>query len=221
MGENALAVEIREGRGKGVARRLRAAKRIPAIFYGKGVTPVPLSLDPAALEKLMHGGSGLNTLIDLDAPGQAAVAGKVVIVRELQREPIRGDLMHADLFEVDLSQSIEVSVPVQLVGTARGVSLGGGILDHALREIEVECLPRSIPEHLEVDVSALEVGESVHVREVPLPEGVTLISDEDLAIVSVVLPASEVTPGEEDEEPEEGEAAPGQAEKGEKAEKDE
>lgn len=213
MGENALAVEVREGTGKGVARKLRAAKRIPAVLYGRGKASVPLSLDPAVLEKLLRASSaGLNTLIDLAVSGRTDLAGKVVIVKELQREPVRGGLLHADLYEVDLSQTIEVSVPIHVVGIAVGVSMNGGILDTALREIEIECLPRAIPSAIEVDVSALDVGESIHVRDLAVPAGVTVLSDADLSVVSVVLPAAEEAPAAaeaaaEAATPAEGEAA--------------
>ncbi len=207
MGENALAVEVREGLGKGVARKLRVTKRIPAVLYGRGKPSVSISLDPAALEKLLRASTaGLNTLIDLAVAGRADLAGKVVIVKELQREPIRGGLLHADLYEVDLSKTIEVSVPIHVVGIPVGVSLNGGILDTALREVEIECLPRAIPSALEVDVSALDVGESIHVRDLVVPDGVTVLSDRDLAVVSVVLPAAEEAPAAV-EAPAEGEAA--------------
>lgn len=206
MGENALAVQVREGLGKGVARKLRASQRIPAILYGRGRSPVSLSLDPMVLERLLRTSSaGLNTLIDLDVAGRADLAGKVVIVKELQREPIRGALLHADLYEVDLEKAIEVSVPIHVVGVAVGVSQNGGILDTALREIEIECLPRAIPSAIEVDVSKLDVGESIHVRELVVPEGVRVLSDLDLAVVSVVLPAAEEAPAVA-EAPAEGEA---------------
>jgi large subunit ribosomal protein L25 len=192
MGENTLAVQVREGLGKGVARKLRAVKRIPAVLYGGGRTPLPLSLDPSSLEKLLRASSaGLNTLIDLDAAGRTDLVGKVVIVKELQREPIRGALLHADLYEVDLTQTIEVSVPLHVVGIPIGVSLNGGILETVLREIDIECLPRAIPGHIEVDVAALDIGESIHVRDLVVPTGVTVISDGDLSVVSVVLPAAE------------------------------
>ncbi len=207
MGENALAVEVREGRGKGSARKLRVAKRIPAVLYGKGRDSVSIALDPTALEKLLHASSaGLNTLIDLQVEGRKDLAGKTVIVKELQREPIRGALMHADLYEVDLTKTIQVSVPIHVVGTPVGVAMSGGILDTALREIDIECLPRAIPSAIEVDVSALDVGESIHVRDIQVPEGITVLSDEDLSVVSVVLPSAEEAPVAA-EAPAEGEAA--------------
>jgi large subunit ribosomal protein L25 len=188
VAENVLSAENRTGTGKGVNRKLRVAGRIPGVIYGKGRDSQPIALDPKALETLLHkSGAGLNTLIDL------SVAGKTdtVLVKELQRHPVRGSYLHVDFFQVDLTQKITVSVPIHFVGKARGVEFGG-ILDHPLRELEVECLPRAIPEHIEVDVSALEVGQSIHVSELRLPEGVEVKTDASLPVASVVLPAAEV-----------------------------
>jgi len=195
VGDHALSVEVREHTGKGMGRRLRASGRIPAILYGRGRESVTISLDPRLLEKLLAASdAGMNTLIDLSVAGRSDLGGKVVLVKELQRHPVRGSLLHADLYEVDLSKAIEVSVPIHVVGTAAGVALDGGILDQALRELEIECLPRAIPDQIDVDVSALKIGESIHVRELVLPEGVKLLSDPDLSVVSVVAPAAEIVP---------------------------
>jgi large subunit ribosomal protein L25 len=132
-----------------------------------------------------------------------------VLIKELQRDPISGAYLHADLYAVDLQQKIHVSVPIQITGTPVGVSLGGGILDHATRELDVECLPNAIPEEFAVDVSELEVGQSVHVRDIKVLEGVEILNDPDVSIVSVVAPVvvEEEAPAEE-EEGVEGEAAP-------------
>ena len=140
-----------------------------------------------------------------------------MLVKELQRDPIFGEPLHADLYAVDLTQALQVSVPIHLTGTAQGVSLGGGILDHALRELELECLPDAIPEEIAVDVSALDVGDSLHVRDLSLPEGVTLKSAPELPVVSVVAPGAEEEPvAAEEEEALEGEApAAAEAEAGE------
>jgi large subunit ribosomal protein L25 len=207
VAENALKVEIREGRGKGVARKLRAAGRIPAVCYGKNEATVALSVDPAVLRHLLvHGESGMNTIISLDVAGGAAPHGRMVLVRELQRDPVRGSYLHADFYQVDVEQTIEVAVPLHFEGRPVGVELGG-ILDQQLREVELECLPLAIPKEIVVDVSALELGDSLHVRDIPLPEGVTLRSDPDLSVVSVVAPSKA-----EEEAPEavEGEAVEGE-----------
>ncbi len=212
MGEIPLTVEIRKETGKGVARRLRAAGRIPAVVYGSELASVAISLDPRELDRLIHTShAGVNTLIDLTGPQE--VSGRTVLVKDLQREPVRGDLVHADLFEVDPDERIRVSVPIHLTGTAPGVTMGG-LLDHALRVLELDCLPRAIPDEILVDVSALDIGDSIHVAELNLPAGVELHTQADTAVVSVGAPrleeeaAAEPTLGE-------GVAAPAEAEPGE------
>lgn len=208
MADNAIQVEVRGDAGKGVARKLRAAGRIPGVVYGRAQAPVPISLDPKALRRLLvKSDAGLNTLLELDVAGGGALHGKPVLVRDLQRDPVKGDYLHADLLAVDLRQRLQVAVPVHLTGKARGVELGG-ILDHSLREIELLCLPTAIPKEIQVDVSSLDVGSSLHVRDLVLPEGVELRSDPDLSVVSVVLPAVEVVATPVEVAPVEGEAAP-------------
>ncbi len=187
--EHQLAVEPRATSGKGHARKLRAAGRIPAICYAPGSSATAIQLDPKALDRLLRKSSaGMNTLIDLQGGG---LDGKVVLVKELQRDPVIGALLHVDLYALDVDKTIEVKVPVRIVGTPLGVTFGGGILDFPLREIEVLCLPRAIPEELPIDVSALQVGDSIHVRDIALPAGVELVSDSELSVVSVVLPSKE------------------------------
>lgn len=209
MADSHLEVEAREQTGKGVARKLRAAGRIPAVLYGGGRPAFPLALDPVRLHRLLHESDmGMNTLIDLKVAGHAELDGKTVMVRELQRDPVRGSFVHADLYEVNLQQTIEVSVPVHLEGKAAGVEYGG-ILDHALREVDVKCLPRAIPDEFVVDVTPLELGDSLHVRDLVLPEGVEMLSDADLSIVSVVAPQKEE---EAVAEALEGEAVPAEGE---------
>ena len=205
MSEYQIALEERTGTKKGVTRKLRAAGRIPAVCYGSGVEATSVQLDPHALDTLLRKSpAGLNTLIDLQGAG---LDGKVVLVRELQRDPVRGEILHADLLAIDASQAIEVEVPVRIIGTPTGVALNGGILDHPLREIQVSCLPAAIPEDLPVDVAALDLGDSIHVRDLVLPQGVELVSDPDLTVVSVVAPTKV-----EEEVPVEAEAIEGEGE---------
>jgi large subunit ribosomal protein L25 len=190
VGEFALGVELREGRGKGVARKLRASGRIPGICYRPNSESVAVSLDPNELDRLIrNASSGINTLIDLEVAGGGDFDGRQVLVKELQRDAISGAYLHADLYAVDLKQTIHVSVPILIKGSAIGVTLGGGILDHATRELDVECLPDAIPEEFVVDVSEIEVGQSVHVRDIEVLEGVQILNDPDVSIVSVVAPA--------------------------------
>jgi len=187
VGEYSIVAEERIGTGKGANRKLRATGRIPAVVYGRGKPARQLTLDPSPLAKMLRAShSGINTLIDLKVGPQETV----VLVREIQRDPVSGRWIHADLFEVDLQKTIEVRVPLHIVGKPKGVE-NGGILDHPLREVEIECLPRAIPDSVEVDVSDLDVGDSIHVRDLALPEGATMLSDGALAVASVVLPKAE------------------------------
>jgi large subunit ribosomal protein L25 len=208
MGEASLAIDIRESSGKGAARQLRRDGRIPGVLYGKQVASQSISLDPNELDDLIRTShAGINTLIDLTGPGD--VAGKTVLVKELQREPVRGVLLHVDFFEVDQTATIRVSVPIHLSGTAEGVTMGG-LIDHSLRVVELDCLPLAIPDEVVIDVSGLDIGDSIHVSDLPLPEGVELHTAAELSVVSVVAPKVEEEPvveeGLEGEVPVDGEA---------------
>ena len=212
MADFELAIEIREPKGKGAARKLRAAGRVPGVYYGSGDSR-SISFDPTALERVISSSSaGMNTLIGL--VGATEIEGRQVLIKDIQRDPVLGNLLHADLYAVDLSKKVTVSVPVRLLGIPMGVQLGNGILDHALREVELECLPTSIPEDIEIDVSELDLGHSLHVRDLSLPADVILLSDSDLSVVSVVAPKVEEEPVveelEEGEEGVEGEVAEGE-----------
>lgn len=212
MSELSIEVALREGRGKGANRKLRADGRIPAVVYGHGNEPVALSLDPVQLDrKIKASHAGMNTLFDLT--GEGSVAGRTVLVKELQREPVRGSLLHADLFEISADEQIQVAVPIHLSGDAAGVMMGG-VIEHVLREVEISCLPRAIPDEIVADVAALEIGDSLHVSDLPLPEGIELITDASLSVVSVILPkvVEEETEAAAEDEAAEGEAAEAPAE---------
>jgi large subunit ribosomal protein L25 len=204
VSEIALHAELRDGKGKGAARKLRAGGRIPAICYRRNAESVSVSLDPRTLRDLIRTASaGVNTLFDLKMTGGGDFDGRQVLVKEIQRDPISGNYLHVDLFAVDLKETIHVSVPVHLTGTAQGIAMGG-ILDHALRDLEIQCLPGAIPEEFRVDVTALEIGDSIHVRDLTLPEGVELLIDPNLSIVSVVAPAAAEVEAAPEAAPEEG-----------------
>lgn len=186
----------RDGVGKGVARRLREAGNVPAIYYGRGEEPVALTLQVKELETLIHGSAGSNVIVDLKVEG-AAAADRKAILREIQRHPVRGNILHVDLQHISLSERITVEVPIVLVGVPTGVKDGGGILEHLLREVEVECLPTDIPEKLTVDVSSLNIGESVHVSDLVI--GNVEVRTEAARTVATVVPPTvleEVKPAE-------------------------
>lgn len=209
MAQNALSGEPRSDVGKGVARKLRAGGRIPAVVYGKGKGGEAIAVDPAELARVLQkSGSGMNTLIDLSVGSRSAT----VLVKDLQRDPVRGRYLHADFYEVDLQKEVQVAVPLHFVGKAKGLEFGG-IVEHPVRELEVACLPGAIPDAIEVDVTELMIGDSLHVREVAVPEGVRVVTDADLAVALVEQPAAEEEPvaevaeGEEAAAPAEGEEA--------------
>ena len=206
MAENTLNVEVREATGKGVARKLRAAGRIPGVCYEQSQAQ-PITLDPRALDYLIErSASGVNTLIDLKVEGGGNFDGKKVLLKEMQRDPVTSAPLHADFIVVDLTHTIDIAVPIHVSGIAPGVTMGG-ILDQVLREVHLECLPDSIPEEIIADVTQLEIGMSIHIRDLPLPEDVKLLSDGDLSVVSVATPKAV-----EEEVPVEEEAVEGEVE---------
>src|SRR6267143_2605519 len=183
--------------GKGVARKLRAGGRVPAVYYGRGEDSIPLTVSLKDLEQVIESAEGSNVIVDLKVPGDAAKDRKALI-REIQRDPVAGLIIHLDLQHISLTERITVEVPIVLVGTPIGVKDGGGILEHLLREVEVECLPTDIPSKLEVDVSALQIGDSLHVSDITV-ERATILTEADRAIAAVVPPTvlEEVEPAEE------------------------
>jgi large subunit ribosomal protein L25 len=222
----AIAAAARQATGKGAARSARRAGRIPAILYGHGEESVALTVDAHSFERLVHAVSVENTLIDLELDGQAPMK---VLVREVQRHPYRDQVLHVDFFHISMQEKLTVEVPVVLVGTPLGVRLHGGIQDHSMRVIEVICLPSDIPEKIEVDVKELDIGDSVRVGDIQVPN-VQILADPEQAIVTIVPPTvmeeavPEVAAEPEGAEPEviakgkeeEAEAAPAKGEKGEK-----
>jgi large subunit ribosomal protein L25 len=200
----------REGRGKNEANRLRAAGRVPAVLYGtrkegKTSVAVALAVDPKAVLRILHSESGANTLINLKLDGSESR----VMVKEYQLDPVSHALLHADFYQLAMDKAIVVPVPIRIVGEAKGVKLQGGIVDFVTRDIEVECLPTDIPEHIDVDVSELALHEAIRVRDLPqgpkwkaLTEGDTMIVHvvtikvEETPVAAEVAPAAAATPAE-------------------------
>lgn len=175
----------REATGKGAARTARREGRIPGILYGHGEDSIALTVDARDLKKLVHAISVENTIVDLDLQGTAQPFK--VLIRELQRHPFREEFVHIDFFHVAMDEKIYVEVPIIVHGTAEGVKNKGGVLDHQLRELGVYCLPGNIPERIDVDVSELDIGDSIHVRDLELPD-IEIESDLDRAVVTVLAP---------------------------------
>jgi large subunit ribosomal protein L25 len=193
----ALSSARRADAGKGVARKLRAAGRVPAVFYGRGAAAIPLAVDLKELQGVLESAEGANVIVDLRVEGDAA-ADRKAIIREIQRDPVAGSILHIDLQHISLTEKIVVEVPVVLVGIPTGVKDGGGILETLLREIEVECLPTDIPAHIDVDVSGLAIGQSIHVGDIQAGR-VTIKTEADRTVATVVPPTvlEEVKPVEE------------------------
>lgn len=182
MQQTQMKIETRIGTGKGVSRKLRAAGRIPGIVYGRGVEPVPVSLDPKALNAAIAGEGGLNNLITLEGGGDLDKV--VVIVAEIQRDSLKRTPEHVDLHRVNMTEAVRINVPVSFLGTAPGVK-EGGIMDVHHHTLHIECLPTQIPEHIEVDLSKLQIGHAIHVDEVALPAGVKCLDNPKTVIVGV------------------------------------
>src|SRR6059036_3154218 len=217
-----LAASPRQATGKGGARQARFRGRVPAVIYGHGRDTQSLEVEAKALEKALQGVEPESTIIEL------AVEGKTVktLIREIQRHPLRPDIIHVDFYEIHAAEKVTLKIPVHLVGNPDGVRNAGGVLDQVTREVEIEVLPENIPDRVELDVSALKIGDSLHTRDLSIPNAV-ILTGADLTITTVVPPraeevaapaaetATEVAEPElirkvrEGEEGEEGEAAPG------------
>jgi large subunit ribosomal protein L25 len=183
-----LKVEIRQDLGKGAARRLRRDNKLPGIYYGPGEESIKVQVDPVEIRAAVkaHEGS-LPVFSVLGVQEAEKLSGSVVLVRELQTDPITHEYLHVDLMKVDLSKQITVEVPIHFVGTARGIKLGG-IMDEPIRKLEVNCFPSDIPEFIEVDVTNLEVGDSIHIQDVRLPKACSVDTSNNYPVVSVILP---------------------------------
>jgi len=190
-----LTAEVREGAGKGAARRLRAEGRIPAIFYGPRSKPISLTIDSKEFAKSLQTEAGENVLIDLDIRKGDHPERKVVMVKELQIDPLQRGILHTDFYEVAMDEVVTVEVPVRLVGKPEGIKMGG-ILEQIRRVLEVQCLPGDIPKSIDVDVTSLKIGDSVHVQEIQV-EKVKVLADSNFTIATVVPPAVEEKPAEE------------------------
>jgi large subunit ribosomal protein L25 len=183
-----LTAAVRADTGKGAARALRRSGKVPGVIYGHGRDPEALMVDAPALSKLLGGIAAASTVIDVTVEGRAPVKA---LLREIQRNPIRpAEIMHVDLYEIHADEKITVEIPVHLVGTADGVRNFGGVLDHSLRELEIECFPADIPAGIDVDVTDLAIGHSIFVRDVQLPNA-RILNDPDLPVASVVAPRIE------------------------------
>jgi large subunit ribosomal protein L25 len=186
--EAILEAVTRTGRGKNEARRLRAAGHVPAVVYGAqkagdAIAAVQVAVSPKEMMRILHSASGVNTLITLNVEGGGT---QKVLLREFQLDPVTQHLLHADFYRVNLEKKIAVKVPIVLHGEPRGVKQQGGVLEFLHKEVEVECLPTAIPEHIDIDVAELELGQAVYVRDLAANASWAPLSEADLMLVHVV-----------------------------------
>lgn len=194
-----LEAEVRVDSEVGKSHLLRKSNFVPCVVYGEGKATLPLKIDRGRLIKFMHAHhGGENMVITLKvAPSAGKKAEeKAVLIKELQTHPVSGDILHVDFNEISLTKRIEVKVPIESKGEAAGVKQDGGTLEHILWEIEVECLPTQIPEKIEVDVTNLKIGDSVHVKDLTVPAGVKVKHEGDAIVFSLVPPYKEEVAGE-------------------------
>jgi large subunit ribosomal protein L25 len=203
-----LTATLRSDVGNGPARQLRMQGKMPAVLYGPKTEPVLLAVDIKELETALKEGSLAQSIFNLSVDG-AKKKASAVMIRELQQHPVSGNFLHADFYEIDMKEKIAVMVPIITVGKSKGVEMGG-LLQVIRREIEVLCLPTEIPESFEIDITDLEIGDSVHVDEITTDETVEIPYDVNFTLLTVVSPKIEEEPEEEEEaeieEGEEGEA---------------
>ncbi len=204
MERQQLDVTVRESLGKGPARRARMAGAVPGVVYGQGQDPVSIQIDDHSLHTVLR--AGANTLVDLKGPDP--LDGKLVLIKEIQRDPVSQRLVHCDLYAVNTKKKITVNIPIHITGKAKGIDFGG-ILEPIIRDLEVRCLPLAIPDSIEVDVTSLDVGDAIHIADLTLPDAVEVIETDNLTVIHVVAPRVEETKTEEEEAAEgaEGDAA--------------
>jgi large subunit ribosomal protein L25 len=189
MASIVMEAEARSESGKGPNRRLRAAGRVPAVLYGGGKETVPVSLDPKAVVAIIRSHAGVNTIFELTVKGSKGKDN--VMIREYQLEPVEHELLHLDLVRVAMDKELTLDVTIELVGTAVGVRLSGGLLDFVTRAVEVSCLPKDIPETIVADVTDLELGKYIRASDLKMPPGVKLVSDANVVIAHVMTPKAE------------------------------
>lgn len=188
MQQKQMNIELRSKTGTGISRKLRNDEMIPGIVYGKGMDPMPVSIKYRDLQSAMSGEGGQNNLITL--VGGGSLDQCMAIIADLQRDAIKGTYKHVDLHRINMNEKLRVTVPVVLKGSAIGVK-EGGLLDLAHHELHVECLPGNIPDHIEINITDLRIAHSIHISEIPLPEGVKVLDNPKTPVVSVLGRATE------------------------------
>jgi large subunit ribosomal protein L25 len=183
-----LSVQSRAGAGRPVVRKLRRQGLVPAVIYGAKYKPVNLQVPSRTLDTVLSHAVGENILVDLEIETDGKKASQLALIQQIQHEPVSGTVTHVDFHAVDMNETLHANIVIEPVGEANGVRNFGGLLEQMARTIEIECLPKDLPEVITVDVSALNIGDAIHVRDLPLPAGVTARSDADLTVFLVASP---------------------------------
>ena len=203
MSQLALAAHIRTETGKGAARRLRQNNQIPAIFYGPGVDPIMLRIEYSRLQDLEKAGKGENAILDLKIQTDQGETTKKVMVKELTVDPLKNTFVHADFYEISNDREITLPIPVHLLNTPIGVAEEGGILQQIRREVTITCFPDKLIEFLEIDIADLNVGDTVRIGDLELPEGIQILEEPNLTVAVVNIKGSALSDLEAEEEAEE------------------
>ncbi len=198
MTQPVLAAHLRKKTGKGAARKLRKSHQVPAVFYGPGTETVMLALDYPELEKILKQASGENIILELQVKTDKGTESKKAMLKDLQIDPVKDTYVHADFYEISMDKEITVAVPIQLINIPIGAT-NGGILQHIRRELTITCLPDKLIDAFELDIAGLDIGDSIHIRDIELPEGVTSAEEGHLTVALVAAPTIEVEEEEEEE----------------------
>jgi large subunit ribosomal protein L25 len=196
MEEIVLEAELREGTGRAKVKDLRESGYLPAVVYFHGKDALSVKVSRSSLLKLVHQHRLESIIINLKIKDDKKAKGRPCLVKEIQYDPVKEDIIHVDFNEISLTESIKVNVPIQTKGEAVGVKQEGGSLEHLLWEIEVECLPTNIPKDIQVDITALKMGDAIHIKDIVFPEGVKPLQDETAVVLHVVAPMKEEVPAE-------------------------
>jgi large subunit ribosomal protein L25 len=211
MSNYTIAADVRDTTGKGAARKLRREGKIPAVLYGRKTEPIMLAVDAVKLERLLRQGAGESSLIDVQVRRDTKTDPHTVILKELQIDPVKQFYRHADFHEIAMDEEITLEIPIELLGTPAGVEQGG-ILENIRRYLTISCLPGKLVDKISFDVSEMGVGDTIHIKDIPLPAGLTAQEEGDLAVATVAAPSVEAEPsgeaGEEEEEEGAGAEAP-------------